>query len=192
MKKNDDHEILWRETGRKETVWTSPIFKIDKVQRLSPEGDEHPFMVCRTPDWVTIIPELENDDTRDFLMVRQFRHGSGTLSMEFPAGVVDPGEEALTAAVRELREETGYTARELIPIGSINPNPAFMCNTSWTFLARGLVKTENLDLDEQEFITSHLISEEDVDKNMGMGEYDSAIMVQSWYWYKRFLKKIRS
>jgi 8-oxo-dGTP pyrophosphatase MutT (NUDIX family) len=187
MKKTDDHDILWRETGRMETVWTSPIFNIDKVQRLSPEGDEYPFMVCRTPDWVTIIPELQNGDTRDFVMVRQFRHGSGALSMEFPAGVVDPGEEALTAAVRELREETGYIAQELIPIGRINPNPAFMSNTSWTFLARGLKKSEELDLDEQEFITAHKISEKDVDINMGTGEYDNAIMVQSWYWYKRFI-----
>ena len=108
---NDDTgDILWKETGKRETVWKGPIFDVDKVNRVSPNGDEHPFVVCCNPDWVTVVPELKEGDETSFLMVRQFRHGSGALSMEFPAGVVDAGEEPLTAAVRELREETGYTA----------------------------------------------------------------------------------
>ncbi|OQY31477.1 MAG: hypothetical protein B6241_13960 [Spirochaetaceae bacterium 4572_59] len=186
MSEYDDEQILWKESGQTETVWKEFIFEIDHVHRVSPEGKEHPFVVCRTPDWVTVVPELEEGDNSDFLMVRQFRHGSGALSMEFPAGVVDPGEEPLHAAVRELREETGYTAEELILIGKINPNPAFMCNTSWTYLARGLKKTESLDLDEQEFITAHKIAKSVIDREMGVREYNNAIMVQSWYWYKRF------
>lgn len=188
MSEYDDKQILWKETGRTETVWKEFIFEIDHVNRVSPEGDEFPFVVCRTPDWVTIVPELPEGDSSNFLMVRQFRHGSGTLSMEFPAGVVDPGEEPLQAAVRELREETGYTADELILIGEINPNPAFMCNTSWTYLARGLKKTESLDLDEKEFLTPHKVNMSVIDRSMGTNEYNNAIMVQSWYWYKRFKK----
>jgi len=182
----DDDKLLWRETGRKETVWKGPIFDIEQVNRISPEGEEHPFVVCRTPDWVTVIPELPGPEGTSFLIVNQFRHGSGTLSREFPAGVVDPGETPLEAAVRELREETGHTAAEMIPIGKINPNPAFMSNTSWTFLARGLEKTDSLDLDAQEFLTWSAVGEEEVASRMGQGAYNSAIMVQAWYWYLRF------
>jgi ADP-ribose pyrophosphatase len=187
--KKDDMAILWKETGKIETVWKGPIFEIDRVHRISPLNEEHPFVICRTPDWVTVVPERPGESGHmDFLMVRQFRHGSGELSMEFPAGVVDPGEEPLHAAIRELREETGYTAEEMIPIGRINPNPAFMANTSWTFLARGLKKTEELDLDPQEYVTDYIVSEETIDRDMGSGEYNSAIMVQAWFWYRKFIK----
>ena len=58
-----------------------------------------------------------------------------------------------------------------------------MSNTSWTYLARGLKKTEELDLDHNEYLSGHKVSREDLDREMGHGEYNSAIMVQAWYWY---------
>ncbi len=180
----ENEKILWKETGKKTVVYKGPIFEIDQVERISPEGNPHPFVVCRTPDWVTVIPELPGKES--FLMVRQFRHGSGTLTMEFPAGVVDPGEKPEKAAARELLEETGYEADELLLIGQINPNPAFMSNTSWTYLARGLKKTSSLDLDDSEFLTGKTVDYTTLEKEMGRGEYNSAIMVQAWYWYGRF------
>jgi len=185
-----DKTLIWTETGKKIQVWKGPIFSVDQVFRVNPEGTEQPMIVCRTPDWVTVIPELEDNGEVSFLMVRQFRHGSGALSCEFPAGVVDPGESALDAAVRELREETGYTAAEMIPIGEINPNPAFMSNRSTTFLARGLTRTHDLDLDDSEFLEWRKESFSHISAHMGLGEYNSAIMVQCWYWYLRYKKHI--
>ena len=181
---NADNSIIWKESGIKQVVYKGPIFEIDQVERISPEGNLYPFVICRTPDWVTVIPELSGGE--EFLMVRQFRHGSGTITMEFPAGVVDPGETPLQAAIRELLEETGYEAEQMILIGKINPNPAFMSNTSWTYLARGLKKTSDLDLDESEFIQGETIGRNTLNREMGKGEYDSAIMVQAWYWYGMF------
>ena len=187
MKENkDDTSILWRETGRQETAWKGPIFEIDRVFRISPEGGEHPFIVCRTPDWVTVIPELPGEGEPDFLMVRQFRHGAGSVSIEFPAGVVDPEESPEKAAARELLEETGYTAGEMVLIGRTCPNPAFLDNTVTTYLARNLKKTAELNLDAQEYITGHTASLSELNRDMGSGEYYSAIMVQAWYWYKKF------
>ncbi len=184
---DENKALVWKETGKKRVVYKGPIFEIDQVERVSPEGNSYPFVICRTPDWVTVIPELPGAE--DFLMVRQFRHGSGELTMEFPAGVVDPGEEPLTAAIRELREETGYEAEQMILIGKINPNPAFMSNTSWTYLARGLKKTSVLDLDDSEFIQGKTVDKTTVDREMGRGEYDSAIMVQAWFWYGKFTEQ---
>jgi 8-oxo-dGTP pyrophosphatase MutT (NUDIX family) len=185
-----DKKLIWINTGRVEEAWKGPIFTIDQVWRENPEGKEQGMIVCRAHDWVTVIPELPGDKELSFLMVRQYRHGSGTLSCEFPAGVVDPGESSLDAAHRELREETGYTASEMIPIGEINPNPAFMDNKSTTFLARGLKRTHELDLDESEFLEWRMETFSQVSSNMGFGEYNSAIMVQCWYWYLKYVKLI--
>ena len=188
-----DKNLLWQNTGVVEEVWKGPIFSIDQVQRLSPDGKEHPMVVCKAPDWVTVIPEMIPDargTEESFLMVRQFRHGSASLSCEFPAGVVDPGESSLEAAERELREETGFTADEIIEIGTINPNPAFMDNISTTYLARGLKKTHDLELDDNEYLEWQEQSFSQILKNMGRGEYNSAIMVQCWYWYLKYTNRI--
>ena len=78
----------------------------------------------------------------------------------------------------------------MIEIGRINPNSAFMSNRSTTFLARGLTRTHELELDENEFLEWNKESYSHILENMGHGEYDNAIMVQCWYWYLRYNKLV--
>lgn len=68
-----------------------------------------------------IIPRIVPDDA--FILIRQFRPPAGKLVLEFPAGLIDPGEDAATAAVRELKEETGYEGRvtACLPPGNSSP-----------------------------------------------------------------------
>ena len=70
-------------------------------------------------------------------MVRQYRHGAGQLTLETPGGLIDPGETPAEAAARELLEETGYAADEIVSLGAVNPNPALFSNRLHGFLARG-------------------------------------------------------
>ena len=92
--------LMWKDSGEAEQLWKGPIFSIDQVPRINPAGKEQAMIVCRVPNWVTVIPELPGEGEKEFLMVRQYRHGSGRISCEFPAGIVDPGETDLEAAVR--------------------------------------------------------------------------------------------
>lgn len=87
----------------------SPLFALLEARGADPEG--HPMLpyVLLRGHAVVIVPLCVNRDTgtRRFLMIRQRRVGDGTLSLEFPAGMIDPGESPIAAAARELEEETG-------------------------------------------------------------------------------------
>jgi ADP-ribose pyrophosphatase len=90
-------------------------------------------VVC--PDWVSVVPVTEDGK---FVLVRQYRPGIDGPTLEVPGGMIDPGEDPATAALRELREETGYGAGSLVPLGATHPNPVLQSNRHHMFLARGL------------------------------------------------------
>lgn len=76
---------------------------------------------------------------RDQVLVRQYRHAVGDLSLELPAGCLDkPGEEVAAAALRELQEETGRTAAQLSYLGAFHASPGFTTETTHLFAAEGL------------------------------------------------------
>jgi len=95
---------------------------------------EHDFVVLEAPPWVNVVPIT---DSGQIVLVRQFRHGIREFTLEIPGGVVDDGESPLVAIARELREETGYIAREIRPLGTVLPNPAFQDNRCHMFVALG-------------------------------------------------------
>ena len=76
------------------------------------------------------------------MVVRQFRFGSGKISTEIPGGLVDPGEDHHTAAIRELREETGFTSEHWRYLGAVEPNPAFLSNVCHQWCAEDAHQTE--------------------------------------------------
>ena len=119
-------------------------------------------------------------------MVRQFRHGSGEITVEFPSGMIDSGEAPEAAARRELLEETGCTAGQLIHIGSVNPNPAFMNNKLHTFVALGLEKVSDLDLDDMEILEVEEMALAQVLDDAGGGEYDNGILLVALQWLARW------
>ena len=84
------------------------------------------------------------------VMVRQYRYACGRDVLEIPAGKIDKGEtDPVAAAVRELKEETGYTASEIIHLGDCNPSCAYSEEVIHIYLMRGLTKGERaLDDDE--------------------------------------------
>src|SRR3954449_6816360 len=113
------------------------IFDLRFEQRVSPRTAKTlQAVVLETSDWVNVIGLTP---AQEVVLIRQFRFGTQEVTLEIPGGLIDPVETALQAARRELREETGYEAARWTALGSIAPNPAFLRNRLYTFLAEDCV-----------------------------------------------------
>ena len=184
----NNNNLEWIEK-KKEIIKDFKIFKAYEVTSAAPDGRESTFVRLDSPDWVNIVSVIKDISGQDcFLMVRQYRHGSSSITMEFPAGLVNEGEDPEIAARRELVEETGYSAEKFVLIGSIKPNPAFMSNTSYTYFAVDPVKSNEQSLDEDELIDVKIIPVKEFESKMGTGEYVNAITILAYLWYEKMIK----
>ena len=178
-------KLSWKEEGR-ETVYSCPIFRVGERYCRSPKNDLHTYIVLDTSDWVIVVPVLETQRGKEFVMVRQWRHGALDLSLEFPGGVFEKEEDSFAAAARELKEETGYNAGKMEKLGEFNPNPAIMSNKVHFFLATDLKTPQEQDLDDDEYIEVETVSFEEALKGMGKPPYIHALTGTAMTMYIRW------
>lgn len=176
--------LEWKEIDKKE-VYRCRVFSVRDTVSRAPDGDERTFTVLDAPDWAIVIPVAHDGDGDKFLMVRQWRHGANALSLEFPGGVLEDGEDGETAAVREFQEETGWSADSIRKLGTFNPNPAIMSNTVHIFLADGLHRKGKQKLDADEYVDAELVRVQDVIAGMGRPPYVHALMASALSLYLR-------
>jgi len=124
-------------------------------------------LVLETDDWVNVVPITSDNH---ILMVNQYRFGVGKITSEIPGGLIDEGEDSKTAAIRELKEETGYTGGEWIYLGSVEPNPAFHTNLCHHWLALSVEKTLEPVLDPGEDIKVETVSFSDLRELIASGQ----------------------
>jgi 8-oxo-dGTP pyrophosphatase MutT (NUDIX family) len=184
MDQTADSALLWRAAGGRELLKTR-IFNVNEKTFVSPEGETGAFFVIDSPDFVIILPVLEGAPER-FVMVRQWRHGTASLSVEFPGGMMNPGEKPEDAAQRELLEETGYAAGRLVPLGALRANPAIMGNTAHFFAAFDLTNTKERHLDNDEYVAVQIQDAQTVCGGFGTApEYQHALMASALWLYRQ-------
>ncbi len=165
----------WPLSGR-ETLADYRVFRVRRDRAVSPvTGDAHDFFVLEGADWVNVVA-LTGDG--GMLFVRQYRHGTGSETLEIPGGCVDPGDASpLVAARRELREETGYVSDDWSPLGDVHPNPAILSNRCFTFLARGAVRAGEPAPDGNEDLRVDVIPRAEVDGLVRSGRITHALVL---------------
>jgi 8-oxo-dGTP pyrophosphatase MutT (NUDIX family) len=131
-------------------------------------------LVLETPDWVNVVALTTEEK---LVCVRQFRFGTGEVTLEIPGGAIDLQEPHEHAARRELREETGYTAESWRYLGFVEPNPAFQTNRCHHWLAKGARRTHDLDLDSGEDITVVELPLSDVRDRVARGEIRHSLVL---------------
>lgn len=137
----------WKRLGAR-TVAHTRIFDVLSVDFHHPARPQpQDFFVIQPPDWVNVVALTPE---RHLVLVRQFRYGIDDFSVEIPGGVMEAGEDALTTAVRELREETGYVGTSARLLGSVHPNPAIQTNRCHLVMVENARPEAGLDWDPDE------------------------------------------
>ena len=177
----NDSELMWTLKDERELLHTA-VFDVTERNEESATGINGKYVVMNAPKWVTVIPVIGDD----FVMVRQFRHGLGAITTEFPGGVADDDDEdVIKTATRELEEETGFKAGKVTVLGTCNPNPALFSNTFTVCLAEELTETNEQHLDEDEVLTYVRIPKQKVIDSFCTGEFVHAFMGTALALYMR-------
>lgn len=129
-------------------------------------GVELKATVLETPDWVNIVALTPEGK---ILVVKQFRLGTEAVTTETPAGVMEKGEDPQVAAIRELAEETGYTTDNWTYLGWVEPNPAYQDNHCHQFLAKNVVRTQEVNQDDGEDVEFCEMTLEEVKEEIKVG-----------------------
>ncbi|WP_439437439.1 ADP compounds hydrolase NudE [Salinivibrio costicola] len=132
----------------KQVVAASRLFKVESLALTFSNGVERTYerMKPSGRNAVMMVPVTESGD---LLLVREYAAGTERYELGFPKGLIDPGEEAAQAAVRELKEEIGQGAHELIPLKEVVLAPSYFSSRMTLMLARDLYP-ESLEGDEPE------------------------------------------
>lgn len=165
---------------RSVNIFKSGFFRLRKDECELPDGRVMPgYYVMEFVDWVNVLPVTEDGQ---IALVEQYRHGAEDVFLEIPGGSTDPSptpEDPRHAGERELREETGFEAKEWIYCGHHYPNPALQNNRMHTFLALGCRKVAEPELDPFEDLRTKLFAPEELIRMWQSGEIKHSLIAAS-------------
>jgi ADP-ribose pyrophosphatase len=178
------------------TIHSTPVgdFRIFKLRTdtcVSPRtGKEHDFFVLESVNWVNVIAVTPD---QQLVMVEQYRHGSHTVELEVPGGMMDPQDtDPVATAVRELREETGYVGEKARLLGRVQSNPAIFNNVTYTVLVENCRLEHGVDFDHAEDLETRLVPVAEIPRLVAEEKIGHSLVVVALYHFdlwQRGLKK---
>ena len=133
------------------------------------------------------VARLTHDD--QVVMVEQWRHGTRSIHLETPGGLMDVGETPEQCARRELLEETGHEAGEVLRLGTVHPNPAIQNNLQHYVLATNCRRVAALRLDHAEDIVVRLVPLAEVTDMIRAGKITHSVVIGGFYWLELHRRK---
>jgi ADP-ribose pyrophosphatase len=172
----------WEKTGS-QLIGDFRIFAIRSDRKLSPLTQrEHDFFVIDCVNWVNVIA-LTPD--HQLVMVEQYRHGSNTVELEIPGGMMDAGDSSPEmTGQRELREETGYAGAGPRIVGQVFPNPAIMSNTCFTVLIENCRCIHPVEFDHSEDLNTRLVPWSEIPLLVATGRIRHSLVVAALYQFE--------
>jgi len=177
----------WKKVGS-QPVGDFRIFTIRSDRAISPRTQQaHDFYVIDCVNWVNVIA-LTPD--RRLVMIEQYRHGSNTVELEIPGGMIDAKDASpVAAALRELREETGYEGGNPQIIGQIFPNPAIMSNVCYTVLVDHCDCRHPVEFDHGEDLATRLVPVADLAQLVAAGKIQHSLVVVALYYFELWQRR---
>ncbi len=156
------------------------VFSVREDRKVSPRtGAALDFFVIDASDWVNVIA-LTPDGL--LVLIEQFRHGSNTVELEIPGGVIEAADASPEAAgCRELVEETGFEGEQPQIVGQVFPNPAIMSNKCFTVLVRNCRQVKPVQLDQGEDLATRLVPVAQVPALVASGQIRHSLVVAALY-----------
>jgi 8-oxo-dGTP pyrophosphatase MutT (NUDIX family) len=158
------------------------IFRLRVDAVVSPRtGATHEMYVIETVNWVNVIALTP---ARELVMVEQYRHGSDTIELEIPGGMMDADDVSPVATgIRELREETGYEGENARDLGRVFPNPAIQNTVCHTILIENCHPRHALALDLGEDLMTRLVPVDDIPGLVAQGRIQHSLVVVGLYYF---------
>src|SRR4051812_22117227 len=166
------------------------IFSLREDRKISPRTqEEHGFYVIDSVNWVNVIAVTPD---RQLVMVEQYRHGSNTVELEIPGGMMDAHDTApeLTGQ-RELREETGYAGDPARIIGDTLPNPAIMSNVCFTVLIENCRCVHPVEFDHAEDILTKLVPVGEIPQLIAAGKIRHSLVTVALYHFELWQRGLK-
>ncbi len=165
------------------------IFSIRSDRVISPRTQqEQEVYVIDCANWVNVIAVTPD---QHLVMIEQYRHGSTTVELEIPGGMMDAQDTSSVAAgVRELREETGYEGEHPRLIGRVFPNPAIMSNVCSTIMLENCRCLHPVQFDHGEDLVTRLVPVADLPQLVATGKIQHSLVVVALYFFDLWQRNV--
>ena len=167
------------------------IFKLRSDFCAHPRtGKAHDFFVLESVNWVNVIAVTPD---QQLVLVEQYRHGSGTVELEIPGGMIDAGDlDPVAAGVRELREETGYAGENARLLGSVHSNPAILNNVTHTVLVENCRRQHGVQFDHAEDLETRLVPVTEIPKLVADEKFSHSLVVVALYHFELWQRGLKT